>query len=838
MLRPLFLVVTLAACTGKSTYEVDDGDADNDGFTIEDGDCNDSDPMLHPDALELCDAVDNNCNGIVDEDGWEDAPVWYADTDGDDHGDINQSVSACGQPEGYVSDTLDCDDSDSTVYTGADEVCDGVDNDCDGNIDEGTATDILTWHKDSDGDGYGTPFDTVVACEAPSGYVANGEDCDDFDVSVAPDQPEVCDGLDNDCDGLFDDEDGYITDAPTWYLDDDTDGFGISGTTLIACDAPIGYADNTDDCDDTTTTTNPDADEVCGDGEDNNCDGNIDEESAPEHIDWYIDADADGFGDDTLATVFQCDQPTGYTAHPGDCNDDDATINPQVGEIWYDGIDQNCDGASDYDADADGHDSEGYGGEDCDDVLSNVHPDHVEVCGDGLDNDCDNDTDPCGIDAALYGTATNDFLGSALDSAGDWDGDGYSDLLLGAPGHDGTALDMGGVYVVGGPITGSSDVYTVATVYFYGERSGDSLGTAVAGLGDIDDDGYSDILMGAPGYDGTTGATADAGAAYLHYGPDFGPKSLATSLDVRLTGVAAYDQAGFAVSAAGDFNDDGDLDFIIGAPLNDTAAVDAGAAYLLFGPLNASALLSTADVIFAGTATTEQAGSSVSGGGDINNDGYDDVAIGAPSLSVGGVVVGGVSVVNGTSAPAGAFSLTYADAIIQGVGVGDLTGASVSVGGDTNGDGYDDLLIGAPGGGGTAYLFQGPISGTLSASNADAIFTTTEANAALGTSVDFAGDLNDDGRDDVILGAPGSDLGGYQTGTAYLMLAPVVGSQLVSDADGAVVGQGSGDAAGFAVAGVGDFNLDGYDDVVTGAPFSDANLPDAGTMWLTFGGGF
>ena len=174
---------------------------------------------------------------------------------------------------------MDCDDADPALYPAADEICDGVDNDCDGAIDE-LAADAITWSIDSDGDGYGEPSYTVSACAQPEGYAPSAGDCDDSLSTVFPGAVEQCDGVDNDCDGLVDDADPGL-DASTvtiWYRDADADGYGDAADGgLMACVDPstsyAPYADNSLDCDDGSADASPGLDEVCGDGLDNDCDG-------------------------------------------------------------------------------------------------------------------------------------------------------------------------------------------------------------------------------------------------------------------------------------------------------------------------------------------------------------------------------------------------------------------------------------------------------------------------------------------------------------------------------------------------------------------------------------
>jgi MYXO-CTERM domain-containing protein len=267
--------------------------------------------------------------------------TWYADSDGDGFGDPSVTTTASSAPSGYVADSSDCDDGDATIKPGATELCDGVDNDCDGSVDEAGATGAATWYADSDGDGFGDASSSIEACSAPSGHVADATDCDDDDATIKPSATELCDGVDNDCDGAVDND---ADDAPTWYADSDGDGFGDPDATSTACAAPSDHVDNATDCDDGDGSINPDATELC-DGVDNDCDTATDEDDAADAGTWCADQDADGF---TLADdcVEACEAPEGYTeaSATNDCDDSDSAINPDASEIPDDGIDQDCDG--------------------------------------------------------------------------------------------------------------------------------------------------------------------------------------------------------------------------------------------------------------------------------------------------------------------------------------------------------------------------------------------------------------------------------------------------------------------------------------------------------------
>ena len=200
--------------TDTDTGEVVAGtDGDGDGFAS-DVDCNDADSAIHPEARELCDLVDNDCDGLYDDDDPDvlDATTWYADADLDGYGGDQFSVESCDAPSGYVANRSDCNDLDAESHPGAEEVCDGVDNDCDGVTDGEDATDALTWYEDGDGDGYGTTASLQTACDPPAGYALHDGDCDDADPAYHPGAAEAdcTDSNDYNCDGSvgFDDADG------------------------------------------------------------------------------------------------------------------------------------------------------------------------------------------------------------------------------------------------------------------------------------------------------------------------------------------------------------------------------------------------------------------------------------------------------------------------------------------------------------------------------------------------------------------------------------------------------------------------------------------------------
>ena len=425
----------------ESTLDSCDPEA---GWVADDSDCDDASDAVFPGADEWCNGADDDCDGEVDEDA-VDAPTWYADADGDGYGDEAVSETTCDQPSGWVDDTTDCDDGDAAVNPGADELCstEGVDDDCDGEVDEDDAAGALTWYADADGDSYGDAASTSTACEEPAGHVADSSDCDDDDDDIHPAASERCNGEDDDCDGTVDEDDAV--DAETWYADADGDGFGDASSTTAACSEPTGYTDDDTDCDDTDAAVNPDADELCStEGVDDDCDGDVDEDSASDASTWYGDADGDGYGGSTF-TDTACDQPSGYVDNTDDCDDLDADVSPLATELC-DGVDNDCDGTTDEDAaadaatwyadgDGDGHgdsaggsttacsEPSGYAAtdDDCDDSDATISPSATEACN-GVDDDCDGAADDgvVGSDSTCAAGSCLEVLEDGSPTDSDW----------------------------------------------------------------------------------------------------------------------------------------------------------------------------------------------------------------------------------------------------------------------------------------------------------------------------------------------------------------------------------------------------------------------------------
>ncbi len=614
---------------------------------------------------------------------------------------------------------------------------------------------------------------------------------------------------------------------------------------FIACEssAPLRYDFDGDgsidgeDCQPEDAAVHPGASDPYGDGLDQDCDGGD-----------GADGDGDGFPS----------PGSGVSPPQEDCNDHDPAVHPGAVEVSGDGVDQDCDGDDFLDTDGDGtpdekdcapqdpHLSQVDGDEDgvtscdgdCDDQEPLVAPGRVEVC-DGLDNDCNGRTDAWdtgNLDCAslrLLGDMPGDWFGRSLDGGVDVSGDGRADLLVGGQHHDEGGEDAGAAWLYTEIIPGVSES---AEAVLYGVSAGDRAGTAVALLQDVNGDGQGDVMVGAPERDETG---EQAGAVYVFWGPISGEISLAAA-DVVFGGEGEGDTAGYAVSAGGDINGDGMADVLMGADGNDEGGEDAGAVYLRMGGELASSSLGDGPSILRGPAGSH-AGVSVAAAGDVDGDGYDDILVGAFSDAGSGEEAGAVYLVTGPVLGE-ALLEDVATAIFWGEAAGDEAGWDVSSAGDVDGDGFMDLLISADdadGAGvdeGAVYLLRGPISGVISLADSDARVAGVAAEDRLGYAIAEAGDVNQDGYDDVLLGAYGEDTLGDRTGGAWVLFGPFSGEvDLVSEGVH-LVGEAASTNAGNAVAAAGDVNGDGRADLWIAACLQDEAGEDAGAVYLLLGG--
>lgn len=755
MRRILLALLSLFVLVGCDLFNPPQVDLDADGW-IPDEDCDDNDPSINPGAGELCDGKDNDCDDAIDE-GF--------DEDGD-------GFRPCSEPP-------DCEDTDALIYPGAPERCNGLDDDCDGVSDNGAGG-----AGDADGDG-------VNVCDG---------DCDDADPSVFPGAPELCDGKDNDCDGALAD------------LEMDGDGDGASG-----CPG--------DDCDDTDPAVYPGAPEVC-DGDDDNCNNLIDED---------FDADGDG--------VSTC-------ADPVDCNDSDPAIYPGAPE-QCDSIDNDCDGQVDEDT---GQDSDGDGwsacGGDCDDGDPNISPDGLEFPS-GVDGDCDGLIDEAwsglgdasALSPVALGGATLEARGARISDAGDINGDGLSDFVTSNPNYS-SGTGRAWVYL-GTGFAASNPPATISELATVTGGAGDQLGESAA-IGDFDGDGWDDVAIGAPE---SSSPSPPSGKVYIFWGSPIltGGAWPPAAAGVTISGTFPTEQCGIAVADAGDVNDDGVADLLIGCPWYDPGGAEAGIrgrALLFLGRSRAQwgsiSNANQATAQWVGNSEETRSAATLAGAGDLNGDGFDDFLIGSPEWTGD---FGRVCLIQGgggafpTSAPLDSANRCW-------TGEAGLSNGFTMAGGGQDGDSYDDVLLGGPDyldGNGLLAKVRGsaiPASSGALGPAAQHIIVSQTPTEATGTSGVFA-DLDGDGLSEIIAPTPGFDgpLGGDQ-GRVSIFTSPSTQYPWLlrpPTAPAVIYGEAGGDAFGSTATALPDFNGDGAEDVLIGAPWSDLGAPGGGAVYFLLG---
>ncbi|HEY9692686.1 MAG TPA: hypothetical protein V6D15_10795 [Oculatellaceae cyanobacterium] len=478
----------------------------------------------------------------------------------------------------------------------------------------------------------------------------------------------------------------------------------------------------------------------------------------------------------------------------------------------------------------------------------------------------------------INGSALRDFSGFSVSSAGDVNGDGIDDVIIGALRADPAGrTDAGKSYVV----FGKSDTTAVnlseveagtGGFVINGSAINDVSGVSVSSVGDVNGDGIDDVIIGASRAD--PAGVNYAGKSYVVFG-----KSDTTAVNLSdveagtggfvINGTASDDRSGRSVSSAGDVNGDGIDDVIIGAFYADPAGVSrAGKSYVVFGKSDTTAVnlsdveAGTGGFVINGTASYDVSGFSVSSAGDVNGDGIDDVIVGAYGADPAGVSRAGKSYVVFGKSDTTTVNLSDVEAgtggfVINGSASSDLSGFSVSSAGDVNGDGIDDVIIGAfradPAGGtdaGKSYVVFGKSDTTavnlsdVEAGTGGFVINGSASSDYSGRSVSSAGDVNGDGIDDLIVGAVYADPAGLEyAGKSYVVFGKSANTTPVNLIDveagigGFVInGTAIDDYSGISVSSAGDVNGDGFDDLIVGAPEADpAGVTQAGKSYVIYG---
>ncbi len=465
----------------------------------------------------------------------------------------------------------------------------------------------------------------------------------------------------------------------------------------------------------------------------------------------------------------------------------------------------------------------------------------------------------------LDGAATGERSGSSVAGAGDVNGDGRPDVIIGGYGaSNNTRAISGSSYVIYGQAGNTNiDLASLTTAQGFridGAAADDHSGTSVAGAGDVNGDGRDDVIIGSPYADNNT--RDNSGSSYVIYGEPTNStidlSSLTAAQGFRIDGAARDDHSGTSVAGAGDVNGDGRAGVIIGAP---PAGNGLGSSYVVYGqPANTNidlgSLTTAQGFQIDGEAGGFGSGYSVAGAGDVNGDGRDDVIIGAYRSDKSRTLAGSSYVIYGQAANTNVdlASLTTAQGFrIDGASAFDQSGSSVAGAGDVNGDGRADVIIGSPyadnntgDDSGSSYVIYGePANSTIDLSSLTAAQGFRIDGAARddhsGYSVAGAGDVNGDGRADLLLGAHfANNNSRVISGSTYVIYGEptnsVVDLSSVTSAQGfRIDGAGGSDQSGIAVAGAGDINGDGRDDVLIGAYGASKNSrPSSGSSYVVY----
>ena len=657
------------------TEEFADDDADgHPGYH----DCDDENPDINPDQDEVCDGVDNDCDDGIDNDAL-DTQRWYQDLDQDGFGNTEITREGCLPPKGYADNGTDCDDDDATIYPAAEESCaEAVDRNCDGQ----------PGNQDSDQDG-------SPACV----------DCNDSNPAINPDQVEVCDFVDQNCDNQIDND---AQDARIWYADADGDGYGDPATEVLACYPPTGeHITASGDCDDRDVTIKPGAEEVCGDGVDNNCNSTPDD-CRPE-------------GDLDVGTVLTNNQNNFLNSAIG------------IGDVNFDGYEDLALGSNELVGTPNGQ------GGSFSILLGPLATGTLDI----------------ETTASLFVTGTESFtgVGQDLSPALDYNGDGLTEVAISSSYLGNTISSAVHLIPISrrGPITVEQAEFgrlTSTTDDYF------TLGGIMYGTEDIDGDHADELLIGSP--NAYRNGVESSGTLY-HISGAFVTNSTAASVAKTTFLGDEYDGLGDVVLQ--DVNGDGDKDYILGAYYNATGGTDAGILYTFYGPLSGTLQMSQADVAQTGIAG-ESLGEPLVTAADLDGDGLEDLWATALYSSLPGTDAGAVYLLPATATSRDARANAIAS--LSGESSGDLFGVDIAVV-DMDADTRQDILVGAAWQGqggeksGKAYLFYGPFAGAIDARDAEGSYVGYAVGAMGGDCVSSVGDLNADGQPDLAICEPSTN---------------------------------------------------------------------------------